>query len=77
MADICSTVLDAEGAVVGSDAVSPRCIAITTEQLHQLPDVIGLAGGADKATAIVAAVRAGLLHRLITDTSAATAVLAT
>ncbi len=77
VADVCSTVLDADGAVVGSDTVPPRCIAITTEQLQNVPDVIGLAGGADKATAIVAAVRAGLLHRLITDTSAATAVLAT
>jgi DNA-binding transcriptional regulator LsrR (DeoR family) len=77
VADICSTVLNAEGAVVGGDAVSTRCIAITTDQLHKVPDVIGLAGGADKAAAIVAAVRAGLLHTLITDTSAATAVLAT
>lgn len=77
VSDVCSTVLDAEGAVVGGDVVPPRCIAITTEQLRTIPDVIGLAGGADKAIAIVAAVRAGLLHRLITDTSAATAVLAT
>ena len=76
VADICSTVLDAEGTVVGGDEVPARCIAITTEQLHEIPDVIGLAGGADKAPAIVAAVRAGLLHRLITDTSAATAALA-
>ena len=54
VADIRSTVLDADGAVVGGDAVPARCIAITTEQLRAVPDVVGLAGGADKATAIAA-----------------------
>lgn len=75
VADICSTVLDANGEVVGGDAVPARSISITTEQLRVVPDVVALAGGADKAPAIAATVRAGLLHRLITDTSAATALL--
>lgn len=77
VADISSTVLDVDGAVVGGDEVPARCIAITTEQLRAVPDVVGLAGGADKAGAVVAAVRAGLLHRLITDTAAAHAMIAT
>jgi len=75
VADVCSTVLDANGEIVGGDSVPARCIAITTGQLRAVPDVIGLAGGADKAAAIAAALRAGLLHRLITDSSAATPLL--
>jgi DNA-binding transcriptional regulator LsrR (DeoR family) len=75
VADICSTVLDRSGAPVGGTAVAERSIAVTTDQLRAIPDVIGLAGGADKATAIAAAMQAGLLHRLITDTSAAQALL--
>jgi DNA-binding transcriptional regulator LsrR (DeoR family) len=75
VADVCSTVLDAGGEVVGGDSVPSRCIAITTEQLRAVPDVIGLAGGADKAAAIAATLRTGLLHRLITDSSAAAALL--
>jgi DNA-binding transcriptional regulator LsrR (DeoR family) len=75
VADICATVLDASGEVVGGDAVPARCISITTEQLRAVPDVVALAAGADKAAAIAATIRAGLLHRLITDTSAARALL--
>jgi DNA-binding transcriptional regulator LsrR (DeoR family) len=75
VADMCSTVLDARGEVVGGAVVRARSIAVTTEQLRAIPDVVALAGGAAKAPAIAATVRAGLLHRLITDTAAATALL--
>ena len=75
VADICSTVLDASGRVVGGDAVPARSIAITTAQLRAVPDVIALAAGADKARAIAAAVRSGLVHGLITDAAAADGLL--
>ena len=75
VADICSTVLDASGRVVGGETVPARSIAITTEQLRAVPDVIALAAGADKATAIAAAVRSGLIHGLITDVKAADGLL--
>jgi len=75
VADICSTVLDASGRVVGGDTVPARSIAITTEQLRAVPDVIALAAGADKATAIAAAIRSGLVHGLITDVRAADGLL--
>lgn len=77
IADVCSTVIDASGAVVGGDALPSRCIAITTDELRAVPDVIGVAGGADKVAAIAAVARAGLLHRLITDATAASALLST
>jgi DNA-binding transcriptional regulator LsrR (DeoR family) len=75
VADVCSTILDADGTVIGADIVPPRSIAITTAQLRAIPDVIALAGGSDKAGAIAATVRAGLIHRLITDTATATALV--
>jgi DNA-binding transcriptional regulator LsrR (DeoR family) len=75
VADVCSTVLDRDGRVVGGETVAARCIAITTDQLRAIPDVIALAGGADKIDAIRATARAGLIHRLITDTGAAQALL--
>jgi DNA-binding transcriptional regulator LsrR (DeoR family) len=75
-ADMCSTVVDADGRVISSgDALQDRCISITTNQLRAIPDVVALAGGAAKASAIAAVARAGLVHRLITDSTAAQALL--
>jgi DNA-binding transcriptional regulator LsrR (DeoR family) len=74
-ADMCSTVLDEHGAVLDAPAVADWCISITTEQLRQIPQVIAVAGGAEKAAAIAAAVRAGLVHTLITDHAAAEVLL--
>lgn len=75
VADVCSGVFAADGTVVGGDSVPSRCIAITTDELRAVPDVVGVAGGAEKAEAIAAILRAGLLHRLITDSAAAEALL--
>jgi len=75
VSDVCSTVLDADGQVVSNETVPSHCIAITTDQLLRVPEVIALAGGEHKAAAIAAAVRAGLVHRLIVDASAASALL--
>ncbi len=75
VADVCSTILDAEGRIVGGSALPDHSIAITTDQLRAVPDVIALAGGADKAPAIRAALTAGLVDRLITDTPAAQLLL--
>lgn len=75
VADICSTVLDAHGAVVRDPDVADWCIAITTEELRRIPHVIAIAGGADKAEAVEAAAMAGLVHTLITDRAAADVLL--
>ena len=66
-ADICSTVLDAEGQPVVSELVD-RSISITTEQLRRVPDVTAIVGGGpERGPAIRAALRSGLVHRLVTD----------
>jgi DNA-binding transcriptional regulator LsrR (DeoR family) len=76
VADVCSTVVNGDGEIIGTDSVAPRCIAVTTPELRAIPDVIAVAGGLDKVEAIAAAARAGLVHRLITDAGAAAALLA-
>jgi DNA-binding transcriptional regulator LsrR (DeoR family) len=76
VADVCSIVLDAEGAPVSAAGLPGRCIAIRTDQLRKVPDVIAVAGGADKAPAIRAALRSGLIHRLVTNEDAARLLLA-
>jgi DNA-binding transcriptional regulator LsrR (DeoR family) len=53
-----------------------RFIAISLEQLRAVPEVVAIAGGAAKAPAILAALRSGLIHRLITDEEAARVLLA-
>jgi DNA-binding transcriptional regulator LsrR (DeoR family) len=76
VADICSTVLDASGRELGAAGLPSRFIAISPQQLRAVPDVVAIAGGAAKAPAILAALRSGLIHRLITDEEAATLLLA-
>jgi DNA-binding transcriptional regulator LsrR (DeoR family) len=76
IADIASIVLDADGAQVRAAGLPERCIAIREDQLRRVPDVIAVAGGADKAPAIRAALRSGLIHRLVTDEEAARLLVA-
>lgn len=71
VADVCSTVIDATGRALEVDRLEAHCLSVTERQLRQIPDVTAIAGGAEKARAIAAAVRAGLVHRLIIDTGAA------
>ena len=75
LADICSTVLDADGSVLEDPRVADWCVSITTDQLRRIPHVIAIAGGAEKAPAIAAALRAGLVHTLVTDRAAARLLL--
>lgn len=49
-------------------------LAVTTHRLRRIPHVIGLAGGPDKAKAVIGAARAGLINTLVTDTPTARAV---
>jgi DNA-binding transcriptional regulator LsrR (DeoR family) len=50
-------------------------IGITGEQLRAVPEVVAVAGGADKANAIDVALRAGFITSLITNTTVAAQLL--
>ncbi|HEV8650498.1 MAG TPA: sugar-binding domain-containing protein [Actinomycetes bacterium] len=51
-----------------------RLLAILPERLRQIPYVIGIAVGTDKARAIIGAARAGFINTLVTDTVTARSV---
>jgi DNA-binding transcriptional regulator LsrR (DeoR family) len=73
-AEVCATLLDSEGAVL--DDLTPLSIAIETEQLRRIPEVIGVAGGPLKTAAVRAALESGLLTSLVTDAALARRLLA-
>jgi DNA-binding transcriptional regulator LsrR (DeoR family) len=65
---------DAEGRRVGRD-LGERCITVKADQLRRVPEVVAIAGGQRKAAAIDAVLRSGLVTSLVTDTSAADALM--
>jgi len=73
-ADIASILVTEDGTIVTSDFAA-RCISVTPEQMRRFPRVIAVAGGADKAGAVAAVARAGLITGLVTERALAEAVL--
>ncbi len=74
VADVCMTLLDASGAPVLLEELSSRLIAIDFDHLSTVPDVMAIAGGEAKARAVAAALRSGVVHRLVTDQHCARAL---
>jgi DNA-binding transcriptional regulator LsrR (DeoR family) len=70
--DLCGRFFDAQGRQCLDE---PGVIGISLEQLKRLDCVVGVAGGQDKAAAILGALRGGYLNVLVTDTLAAQAIL--
>ncbi len=73
--DVCAHHFDVNGVELPID-LNHRVVGITLEHLREIPFVVGLAGGKEKAPAILGALRGGYLDVLITDKVAATEVLA-
>lgn len=73
-AEISGRLLDADGAVVRS-AFDDRVIALRLEQLLRVPEVVGVAYGAARARATLAAVRGGYVRSLVVDRPLADALL--
>jgi DNA-binding transcriptional regulator LsrR (DeoR family) len=65
-ADISATLLSAAGEPLAPE-IDARSVAISAEQLRQIPEVIAVAGGADKADAVTAVLRGGYATSLVTD----------
>lgn len=55
--------------------VSRRVVGLSIDDLRAIPNVVAVAGGVRKATAILGALRTGLLHVLVTDAATARRVL--
>jgi DNA-binding transcriptional regulator LsrR (DeoR family) len=72
-AEVCARLLDDDGRSVTD--LADRVIAISVEQLRQVPEVIAVAGGAMKSAAIRAVLKAGFVTALVTDAGVARALL--
>ena len=66
---------DARGRIVTS-ATTERRIGLRLEQLRDMPNVVAVAGGRDKAEAVLGAIRGHFLKVLITDEPTAEQLLA-
>ncbi len=73
-AEMSTHLFDADGAEVRT-GLADRVLTISTEELRRIPEVIALAGGAEKAEAIDTVLRSGLVSTLITDAGAARRLL--
>ncbi len=73
-AEVAAIFIDPNGHFVGQEYTS-RYLSISAEGLSAIPRVIAVAGGADKADAVLAVARAGLLTGLVTDRALAEATL--
>ncbi len=72
--DICSHHYDLHGNVLPLE-LHKRLMGVSLERLKQTPYVIGVGGGIDKASAVLGALRLGVLDCLVTDEIAARSVL--
>ncbi len=66
VAEISGVLVDDQGHLVDSP-VSERMLCTTADQLAVVPHVIALAYGAERSTAVSAALRTGLLHSVVVD----------
>jgi deoxyribonucleoside regulator len=73
--DICARHYDAQGRVLDVE-LKGRIVGIELEGLHEVGQVIGVAGGEAKAAAILGALRGGHVNVLVTDDTTARKVLA-
>lgn len=72
--DILATFYDSEGSPLDLP-LHRRLIGVALEELHNIRYVIGVAGGREKAEAIMGALRGRYLHCLVTDDQAAAGIL--
>lgn len=72
--DVLGHFLDRDGQLIPSP-IEDRLISTPLQQLKAMPNVVGLAAGADKIDAIRAVLRGGYLDILITDEPTATLLL--
>ncbi len=73
-AEIAGIFFRSDGSVIETD-LSRRRISVSADELLRTPRVIAVAGSVDKAGAIAAVARSGILTSLVTDDRAAAALL--
>jgi deoxyribonucleoside regulator len=71
---ICGLHYDIDGNILESP-FTDRFISISSEDFLKIPTIIGMACGADKANAILGALKGGIINTLITDDATALRIL--
>ncbi|MBD2796199.1 transcriptional regulator LsrR [Xenorhabdus sp. 18] len=74
--DILGYFFNTEGELVSDIDIHQELIGISLSELKTIPNVIGVAGGIEKADAIVAALKGGYISSLVTEEQTARAMLA-
>lgn len=74
VADVCGILLDGEGAFVDSP-LTGRTVGVSLDDLRRVPEVVAVAGGTEKARAVAAVLRSGIVSTLVTDTRTARLLL--
>jgi len=69
--DICLNHFKADGSL-GKHSLSDRVMGVSTDTLKKIPAVIAIAGGENKAQAVLGAINTGCVDVLVTDTALAT-----
>ncbi|MNU07166.1 Transcriptional regulator LsrR [compost metagenome] len=64
------------GELAENMAIHDELIAVKPDELASIPTVLGVAGGVEKAEAIVAALKGKRINALVTEESTARAMLA-
>jgi DNA-binding transcriptional regulator LsrR (DeoR family) len=72
--DTCCRFFDAAGQSIGG-AVRDQVLAVELDDLRRIPTVVGVATGAEKTQAVLAALRGGIIDGLITDARLAHSLL--
>lgn len=72
--DVCFRFFDKDGVLVDSP-FNERVVGITPDELTRVPRRIGVAGGAEKISAIHAAIAGGWVNTLVTDVDTARSLL--
>ncbi|MDC9614729.1 transcriptional regulator LsrR [Xenorhabdus khoisanae] len=73
--DILGYFFNTEGELVSNINIHQELIGISLPEMKTIPNVIGVAGGIEKADAIVAALKGGYISSLVTEEQTARAIL--
>ncbi|QCR52340.1 transcriptional regulator [Brachybacterium sp. SGAir0954] len=72
--DVCGRFVDGDGVPLGAPT-DQRVLAVTFSELLRVPEVLGVAAGAEKAPGVIGVLRSGAIHTLVVDTDLARAML--
>lgn len=73
--DVCGRFVDAHGVPLGAPT-DQRVLAVTFSQLLRIPEVVGVAAGAEKAPGVAGVLRSGAIATLVVDVDLAKELLA-